>query len=496
MRIPLDRTGAPPLYQQIEDFLRQGILSGNLAAGMRLPAVRRLAVDLQVNRITVESAYARLEADGLIAGRQGSGTYVLATGSRGPVPSGEGKEVWPLWQQGPLARVRKESFQDQEKTEESHPRPINFGGGIGDPHLLSFKDFGQSIQKIIRRQGVNGCAYGDPRGFAPLRTTIAQILASQGLQTAPDKILITTGSQQAIMLVAQLLLRPGDVVVVENPTYSGALDIFRSMDVDLIGVELDGEGMQVDRLEDLLRQHHPKLLYTIPNFHNPTGVCMSTGRRRQLLELASRYNVPVLEDDYVGDLRYEGCAQPALKALDRSGMVVYVSTFSKMLMPDLRIGFLVADGPVYDSLLKRKCLSDLATSNLLQRSLDDFLSIGRYQAHLRRSCRVYRKRRDAMRGAIEDYLPAGLGFTPPKGGFYIWLRLPQETAMDDLFRRSCRAGVGYARGDQSAVDGRLPEAYLRLNFAYQPETEIEEGIRRLGRVLEMHKEGHDGVVSS
>ncbi|MDP3478120.1 MAG: PLP-dependent aminotransferase family protein [Desulfoprunum sp.] len=483
MRIPLDRAGGHPLYQQIEDFLRQGMLSGNLAAGMRLPAVRRLAMDLQVNRITVENAYARLEADGLIAGRQGSGTYVLATSPRGPVQVGEGLEIWPLWQQGPLARVKKESFNDQKRMEYSHPQPINFGGGIGDPHLLSFKDFGQSIQKIIRRQGATGCTYGDPRGFGPLRATIAQILASQGLQTAPDNILVTTGSQQAIMLVAQLLLRPGDVVVTENPTYSGALDIFRSMDVAPIGVEVDCDGMQVDKLEDLLRQHHPKLLYTIPNFQNPTGVCMSSQRRRQVLELASRYNVPVLEDDHVGDLRYEGCAQPALKAFDQSGMVIYVSTFSKMLMPDLRIGFLVADGPVYDSLLKRKCLSDLATSNLLQRSLDDYLSVGRYQAHLRRSCRIYRKRRDAMLRAIEEYLPKEVSLTPPKGGFYIWLRLPQGIAMDELFRRSCREGVGYAQGEQSAVDGQLPDAYLRLNFAYQPEAEIEEGIRRLARAI-------------
>lgn len=484
MRIPLDHASGVPLYQQIENFLRQGIIAGSLTAGTRLPAVRQLAAALQVNRITVESAYARLDADGLIAGRQGSGTYVLAGGPRAAFRHDSDKEIWPLWQQGPLARVRRETFNDIEKLADSHPHPINFGGGVGDPHLLSFKDFGQSIQKIIRRQGVNGCTYGDPRGFAPLRATISQILASQGLQTMPDRILITTGSQQAIMLAAQLLLRPGDVVITENPTYSGALDIFRSLDVAPVGIPLDDDGMQVERLEELLRQHHPKLLYTIPNFQNPTGVSMSTQRRRQLLELAGRYNVPILEDDYVGDLRYEGCARPALKALDPNGMVIYLSTFSKMLMPDLRIGFLVADGPVYDALLKRKCLNDLATSNLLQRSLDDYLSVGRYQAHLRRSCRIYRRRRDAMLRSIEQYLPREIRFTPPKGGFYIWLRLPSGIERGELFHRSCREGVGYALGDQSAVDGELPELCLRLNFAYQSEADIEEGIRRLGRVLD------------
>ena len=483
MRIPIEREGGLPLYQQIEAFLRQSIESGSLAAGTRLPAVRRLAENLQVNRITVATAYDRLEADGLIAGRQGSGTYVLDAGRQTPARGVGEKEAWPLWQQGPLARVRNERFNSPQQVAGGHPRPINFGGGIGDPHLLSFKDFGLSIQKVIRRQGDIGCSYGDPRGFVPLRTTIAQILASQGLQTTADSILITTGSQQAIMLAAQLLLRPGDVVVTENPTYSGALDIFRSLDVLPVGIDLDGDGLQVDELEDVFRKHHPKLLYTIPNYQNPTGICLSTQRRRQILELAERYNVPILEDDYVGDLRYEGCARPALKGLDRCGMVIYVSTFSKMLMPDLRIGFLVADGPVYDSLLKRKCLSDLATSNLLQRSLADFLSVGRYQAHLRRSCRIYRRRRDAMLAAIGRHLPAAVELTPPKGGFYAWLKMPAGIAADELFRRCCREGVGYAEGSQSAVEGRLPDLCLRLNFAYQPEDETEEGIRRLGRVL-------------
>ncbi len=176
-------------------------------------------------------------------------------------------------------------------------------------------------------------------GYAPLREGIAHILASQGVQTRPENILITAGSQQAISLVSQTLLKPGDVILVESPTYSIAMELFRILGFRIVGVPVDGQGMQVEKLEKLLQQHHPKLIYTIPNFHNPTGTCLNSARRRQLIVLADRYNVPILEDDFVGDLRYEGRAQPSLKALDPGGQVIYISTFSKMLMPGLRVGF-------------------------------------------------------------------------------------------------------------------------------------------------------------
>jgi len=166
-------------------------------------------------------------------------------------------------------------------------------------------------------------------GHAPLRETITHILASQGLQIRSENVLITAGSQQALSLVSQLLLKPGDVILVESPTYSGALELFRALDFEVVGIPVDGQGMQVEMLEKLLQQYHPKLIYTIPNFHNPTGTCLSSPRRHQLIILADRYNIPILEDDFVGDLRYEGRTQPALKALDPGGRVIYVSTFRR-----------------------------------------------------------------------------------------------------------------------------------------------------------------------
>lgn len=480
MRIPLDRGSAVPLYQQLESYLRQHILSGSLLPGARLPATRQLAQDLEISRITVRNAYDELESQGLISSREGSGTYVMPLS---PLPAFQKNTTeisWPLWQQ--------EAGESVETTAPTppparHPQLISFTG-VGDPRQFPVKDFYKALQTVIRRDGIAALGYGDfGQGYRPLRETITHVLASQGIQAHPDTILITSGSQQALALVCQVLLKPGDVVLVESPTYNFALELFRSLNLKIVPIPLDEHGMQVDLLETLLQQHHPRLLYTIPNFQNPTGTCLSGPRRRQLVALAGRYNIPVLEDDFVGDLRYEGRAQPAVKALDPGGRVIYTGTFSKMLMPGLRVGFLVAEGPIFRRLVTCKRVNDLATSTLIQRTLDVYVTIGRYQAHLRRSCRVYRRRRDAMIKAIKQYLPADVQVNPPQGGLFIWLRLPEKISSLRLLPLAAAEGVEFAPGTRFFPDPTEGESYLRLNFATQTPEAIEEGIRRLGQTF-------------
>jgi len=486
MHILLDRQSATPLYQQIKDHLRQGILLGSLAADTRLPACRQLARDLGVNRITVENAYSALEADGLVFSRVGSGTYVLPSNSLPSIPKSNAEACWPFWQISLQARntVPKHAAIEEMLTAAGHSNPINFASGISDSRQFPAEEFRKTIQSVMRRDGITAMDYGERNGYTPLREGITHILASQGLQTRPENILITAGSQQAIALVSQLLLKPEDVILVESPTYSIAMEMFRSLGFRIVGIPMDNQGMQVEKLERLLQQHHPKLIYTIPNFHNPTGTCLNSARRRQLMVLADRYNIPILEDDFVGDLRYEGRAQPSLKALDPGGQVIYVSTFSKMLMPGLRVGFLVADGPVYDSLLGLKRLSDLATSTLIQRALDAYVTVGRYQAYLRRSCQVFLKRRDAMLAAIDRYLPAGVSFEPPQGGLFLWLRLPEALSSEELLPLACEEGVAFAPGNAFFPEGSGGQDWMRLNFVSQPAEEIELGIMRLGKAIQ------------
>jgi GntR family transcriptional regulator/MocR family aminotransferase len=485
MRIPLDRQSAVPLYRQIETYLRQNILSGDLLPGTRLPATRELAESLGVSRITATNAYAELESDGLIYGREGSGTYVMTPISPSTPPKNDADVSWPLWQQDVQTRdeISQPMHPAQTPGRASHPSPISFTG-VGDPRQFPIKDFYRAIRTVIQRDGIPALEYGEfGGGYRPLRETISHVLASQGIRTRPDNTLITSGSQQAIALVCQLLLKPGDVILVEKPSYNFALELFRALDLKIIGVPMDERGMQVETVETLLQQHHPKLLYTIPNFQNPTGACLSGARRRELVVLADRYNIPILEDDFVGDLRYDGRAQPAIKALDPGGRVIYIGTFSKMLMPGLRVGFLVADGPVFDRLASYKRVNDLTTSTLMQRAVDEYVSVGRYQAHLRRSCRIYRQRRDTMLAAIKRHLPPGVHLDPPQGGLFIWLHLPENVSSLELLPLAAEEGVEFALGSAFFLDGSEGEGYLRLNFATQTPKDIEEGIQRLAVAL-------------
>lgn len=482
MRIPLEHQSNIPLYQQIGAYLRQAILSGNLSANTRLPASRQLAHDLGVNRSTVENAYSALEAEGLVFSRMGSGTYVLQQDITPTIAKRNSKSHLPLWQQNfhTQSTSSTSDMVDEFLQAEGHPHPINFASGISDARQFPAEEFRKTLQKVMRRDQIAALEYGIPNGYAPLREGIAHILASQGLQTNPENILITAGSQQAIFLASQVLLKSNDIILVENPTYSAAIELFRTLGYQIVGVPMDNQGMDVDKLEKLLQQYHPSLIYTIPNFHNPTGTCLSSTRRRKLIILAERYNIPIIEDDFVGDLRYEGYAQPSLKALDPGGQVIYVSTFSKMLVPGLRVGFIVADGPVYDSLLNYKRLSDLATSTLIQRTLDAFVTVGRYQTYLHRSCQVFRKRRDAMVKAIKNYLPSKVSFEVPNGGLFIWLQLPNSITATELLPLACKEGVAFVPGTYFFINDPHGNEWIRLNFVSQPVEDIEEGIKRLG----------------
>ena len=482
MRIPLDRQSEIPLYKQIKDYLSQGILSGSFAPETRLPASRKLANDLGVNRITVETAYSELEADGLIYSKVGSGTYVLPAQTIPLSSQDDLHRGWPFWQKNIQVDLPQPNHLDFVR-DDYDENFISFASGTSAPLLFPADDFRKSLQTVMRRDGIESFKYGDKRGYAPLRRTITHVLASQGLQSNPENILITAGSQQALSLVSQLLLKAGDTILVESPTYGGALELFQALNYCVIGIPMDNQGMQVEKLEKVLQQHHPKLIYTIPNFHNPTGSCLSGSRRRKLLVLADRYNIPILEDDFVGDLRYDGRTQPSLKALDPGGRVIYASTFSKMIMPGLRVGFLLIEGPIYQHLVNFKRVNDLATSSLIQRALESYVTVGRYQAHLRRSCQIFRKRRDAMIAAIQRYLPTDITYETPQGGLFLWVCLPDRLSADNLLILARQENVNFVPGTvffQNKVEGKK---WMRLNFVTHPTDKIEEGIRRLSRVL-------------
>ena len=470
-----------PLWRQLAQWLGDHIEAGGLPNGARVPSTRSLAIELGVSRITVATAYAELEADGLLAPRAGSGTFV-ATSDRG-VSDDHGLEFeWPRWQRelrpAPPTRLSPGSAGS------ARSELISFTG-VGDPRTFAIGDFSATVREVLRQLGAAALAYGSfDHGHEPLRITVARILGSQGIRTSAEHVLITSGSQQALSLVCQLLLTRGDVVIVEQPTYNYALELFGELGVTVAGVPIDDDGMRVDLLESALIQHPARLVYTIPTFQNPSGTCLSGARRRAVLELAERHDVPIVEDDFAGDLRFEGRTQPAIKALDRSGSVIYLGTFSKLLQPGLRIGYIVADGPVLERLARVKRTHDLTTSPLMQLVVDRFVTVGRYQTHLRRTTRLYRSRRDAMLAALATHLP-DVTVAPVHGGLFAWARLPDGLSTRAMLPAALERGVEYAPGDQFFAVPADGDRYLRVNFATHTPTDIDRGIARLADAIHL-----------
>ena len=483
MHIPLDRQQDIPLYLQIEEALRRAILSGTFAAGDKLPSTRSLAAKLSVSRLTVENAYAELTAKGLLQQRRGSGAYV---DHLQPVALPQPpllREPFPL-ERFTTATSRLDGYPDIPLPEHI----INFAAGVGSSKVFPLEEFRKILLSILSRHAEEAFSYGDYCGYYPLRDTLGRILTTQGIPTRAEQVLITNGSQHAISLIFQTLLQPGDTVIVEEPTYAEALGLLRLHRINIVSVPSDRHGMCVDLLPALIEQHRPKMIYTIPNFNNPTGRCLSETRRHRLLALAQQAGLVILEDDFVGDLRYNGKSLPSLRALAAPGTVIYVSTFSKMLLPSMRIGYLVADSEHYLRLSTLKHVDSFTSSNLIQRALDAFVTVGRYEKQLRRAGRVYRLHRDTMVAALQRHLPAGCRFEVPEGGLFIWLQLPDSLTTAALMPTAWQQGVTFARGECFHADEARGAQGLRLNFAANTPELIEEGIARLSRaIIEVQK---------
>jgi GntR family transcriptional regulator/MocR family aminotransferase len=486
MEIPLDRDGAVPLYQQIQGHIARLIQEGALPPHTRLPATRQLAADLGVNRITVSNAYAELEAAGLVYTQTGRGTFVspMPEVDRRPASEGAERDAWPLWQQTLAARPLPSADGQWPSLlgRAREPGVISFAGGVPDLETFPVDDFRKAMQTVFKRDGQTALDYGQVQGYPPLRAAIAHFLGEQGMAVTSDEIFITSGSQQALSLVALALSRPGDAVVVESPTYANAIQLFNWLEARLLGLPTDDEGLRVDLLEHLLKHHRPRLIYTMPTFHNPTGATLSGRRRRELLALAERYGLPVIEDNYVGDLRYDGPREPSLMALDHAGNVIHIGTFSKAIMPGPRVGFVLARGPLLEQLVALKRQTDLGTSGLIQRALEVYIGEGRWRAHTRRVSRVYRRRRDAMVAAMACHFPPEAEWTTPKGGFFIWVRLPPWVSISELYLAAIKHKVAFAPGSLF-FPGTPAYPAFRLSFSQGPPERIAEGIERLGQAL-------------
>jgi DNA-binding transcriptional MocR family regulator len=484
MMLQLRRDSRTPLYLQIRNQLREMILDGTLSEGSRLPPERKMAAALGVNRSTVVNAYRELAADGLVEGHVGRGTIVRRPSLAPSQPPAHLIAHPLLWAEYFVPRPEggRDPLLRDLMALLARADTISFAAGVPAPELYPLDDFRQAIDHVLSTAGLILLQPCPVEGYYPLRQTIAQRLASRGATVRAENVLIVTGSQQGLDLIARAFLRAGDEVVVEAPTYLGALQIFTAAGARLLGVPLDKEGMRPDVLENTLIRYRPKLIYTLPTFQNPSGRTMSPRRRLQLLELAHRHRVPIVEDDPYGELYYTKQAPSPLLASDQDGYVIYLSTFSKILFPGLRLGWVAAPRPVIERLSQIKQLADLHCSTLIQGAVQEFCQRGALDRHLEGVRDLYRQRRDAMLAALADVAPAGLEWDEPQGGFNLWCRLPPGVKARQLMAEAARQRVAIVPGEVFYPDGGGQEE-MRLNFSYPPVAQIQEGVQRLGVAL-------------
>lgn len=376
------------------------------------------------------------------------------------------------------------------------PEVISFAGGMPAPELFPLAEFEAAAQEVIAETGALALQYSASEGYGPLREMIARHTTRYGIEATPDNVLITTGSQQALDLIGKLLINPGDRILVEAPTYLGALQAFNVFGADYVSVPTDDDGLCTDELESALRSG-PKFMYILPNFQNPAGVTLTLERRKTLVRLADKYGIPIIEDDPYGQLRYEGEHLPPLLALDREtrgmrydngyrlGNVIYLSSFSKTLAPGLRLGWMVAPAEVIAKLVQLKQGADLHTSTLTQMLAFAVARGGFLDQHIHHLREVYRERRDVMLAALAEHFPAttGVTWTHPAGGLFLWLRLPEGLDAAVLLEAALRENVAFVPGHAFFPAGEAGRRFCRLNFSNARPEMIREGVARLARVF-------------
>jgi 2-aminoadipate transaminase len=370
----------------------------------------------------------------------------------------------------------------------ARPEVISLAGGLPDTSTFPSDSFAAQMTRIAHESSAEALQYGPTEGFEETKACILEVMAAEGMSPDPDDLIVTTGGQQAIDLVTKTLVDPGDPVICEAPTYPGAVPTFCSYEAEVIQVTTDDQGMRVDELEQVLNDlaaanRRPKFIYSVPSFQNPAGVTLSGERRRRLVELAREHEVLVCEDNPYGLLRFEGEPQEPLYRLDGGDYVLYLGTFSKILSPGIRIGWVVAPPPVLEKIGLGKQAADLCTSTLTQYFVREYFAEGRWREYVDSLVEIYRGRRDTMLEALETHFPEQATWTHPEGGLFVWATLPDYIDTTDLLAKALSRDVAFVPGRAAYVDGRGAQS-MRLNFSASEDDELREGIRRIGSVVE------------
>jgi 2-aminoadipate transaminase len=490
-----------PLYVQLRDQVRALVHGGELRPGDRIPATRELAVQLGVHRTTVANAYAELESEGLIQGHVGRGTFICNNGNGSkitpapPTLNGNGGIRW----ESLFADERGDDLLSrltQSATEDS----ISFVAARPDSNLFPVAELAQCCQTVMKREGPELLQMGPSDGYPPLKAALVEMLRAEGLAIKDENLVITGGGQQALDLLCKAFLRPGDSVLLENPTYPGAIAVFASARVRCLGVPVHSEtepgaipGVDVAALEATLLSNRVKLMVLTPDFQNPTGTTLPLATRRRILEIAARYQVPIVEDHIYARLHAEGQRVPTFKQLDRSNTVIQIDSFSKVAFPGLRVGWCVAPASVIERLRLVKQTTDLHTDQLAQAVFAEFMKRGLLTRHISKMRKVYARRLDAMQAALKRHMPEGTNWTHPTGGMCLWVELPAGFDASELLIHVRERGVLFAPGRYFFLQNPQPNT-LRLSFSNVDERQIARGVEALAGLLkqEMRKRQRGG----
>ncbi len=496
--LSVDRSLPDPLYKQIAVGVMDAVAKGRLGAGVKLPSTREISKLLGVHRKTVVQAFELLSLQGWVTSGVGQGTFVsdsppLAGSRTGPEdfppapdkdganrPAHSGPFAWEA-----ILRRRAEFLPEVWRYWTQIPAPadsIRFTGATADPSFFPAEDFRSIMDEVFRTQGPQALDYGPPEGYGPLREWVAARLSARGVRTSPEGILIVSGSQQGLDLVSRLFFREGDCVAVEEPGYLNGFRLFQANGVRTPGVPLDQGGIRLDALEETCRRHHPRALYLMPHFQNPTGLSLAPERVAPLLEICGRHRVPLIEDQFDADLYYEGAPPVPVKATDQDDLVVLLGSFSKILFPGLRLGWLAVPGPLISPLRELKQMADFSSGLLVQCAMDLYCRRGLLDRHLDRVREIYGSRLRLMLQAMEEEFPEEVRWTRPRGGLTLWVHLPPGVESFDLLQQARREGVDFSPGayfhpESGGADG------FRLSYIRETEPRIQEGIRILGRLL-------------
>ncbi|MRS12615.1 MAG: PLP-dependent aminotransferase family protein [Actinobacteria bacterium] len=382
-----------------------------------------------------------------------------------------------------MANVRSSAVRDLFAAA-TRPDMISFAGGMPEIRRVPIENVVAAVTSALRESGPVALQYGSSEGRAEIRQVVVGLMAEIGVRVKADDLVITAGAQQALDLLAKIFIDPGDVIITEGPTYLGALQAFSAYQPRIICIPMDDEGMKTDLLAEELERLGPrgaKFIYTIPNFQNPAGVTLSPARRRHLLDLAREYDIPVIEDDPYGRLRFEGGHALPLRALDDD--VIYLGTFSKIFAPGLRLGWITAPKPILAKFILAKQAADLCGSAYAQTTAERYFADTPWRKVLQDLTRAYAERRDTMIASLEEYFPSEARWTMPAGGFFVWVEMPSFLDLKSVLAEAVERGVTYVPGDAFFPDGRGRNC-MRLGFCYAEPEKIREGIQRLAEVLE------------